>query len=385
MNRDFKMLRENGNKYLRPAHLEINLKALASNVRNIKRKLGQKVELLAVVKADGYGHGAYQISKVALKSGAGSLGVAFLEEGIELRKKGIRAPILILSPEFYSREKESIDYNLMPVVGDSDFVHNLNREAKKQNKIARVFLKIDTGMRRYGIEPSSALDFVKGVQKLKNIRLKGVLSQFSTTEDSDKEFAEKQLFLFKKAVEQLEELNGNRLVRSIANSGAFLKLPQSYFDQVRVGILIYGIYPSPKTVKRMEVNPVMSLKSRIVQIKEVEKGESVGYGRTFITKRRTKIGTIPLGYADGYPWQLSNKGEVLVKGKRVPVIGRVCMDAFMIDLTALKDVKTGEDVVLLGKQGKEKIEVHQIAGWAKSFSYEIVSRMGQRLPRVYLK
>lgn len=379
------MIEGNGNTYIRPAYLEIDLRALASNVKNIKRKLGKRVQLLAVVKADGYGHGSYEVSKVALKNGAGSLGVAFLEEGIELRKKGIKAPILILSPEFYGREKELVKYDLQPAIADLDFVKNLNREAKKQNKIAEVYLKIDTGMRRYGIEPSSALDFVRRFQGLKNIRLKGVLSQFSTTEDSDKDFAEKQLYLFMKAVKHLEELNGDRLVRSIANSGAFLKFPQSYFDQVRVGILMYGIYPSPKMVKRLEVNPVMSLKSRIVQIKEVQKGESIGYGRTFITKRRTKIGTIPLGYADGYPWQLSNRGKVLVKGKRVPIIGRVCMDAFMIDLTALKDVKTGEEVVLMGRQGKEKIEVHQIAGWANSFSYEIVSRMGIRLPRVYLK
>jgi alanine racemase len=379
------MIKGNGNKYLRPAYLEIDLKALAANVRNIKRRSGKKVELLVVVKADGYGHGSYEVSKVALKNGAGSLGVAFLEEAIELRENGIKAPILILSPEFYDREKELIAYDLQPAIADLDFVKNLNREAKKQNKIAEVYLKIDTGMRRYGIEPSSALDFVRVVQKLKNIRLKGVLSQFSTTEDTDKDFAEKQLYLFKKAVKQLEELNGDRLVRSIANSGAFLKLPQSYFDQVRVGILMYGIYPSPKMVKRVEVNPVMSLKSRIVQIEEVQKGESVGYGRTFITKRRTKIGTVPLGYADGYPWQLSNRGKVLVKERRVPIIGRVCMDAFMVDLTELPDVKIGEEVVLLGKQGKEKIEAHQIAGWANSFSYEIISRMGKRLPRVYLK
>ena len=148
---------------------------------------------------------------------------------------------------------------------------------------------------------------------------------------------------------------------------------------------MYGIYPSQKMTKRVKVNPVMSLKSRIIQIKEVSKGESVGYGRTFFTKRRTKIGTIPLGYADGYPWQLSNRGKVLVNGKRVPVIGRVCMDAFMVDLTGLPNVKIGEEVVLLGRQGKEKIEAHQIAKWANSFSYEIVSRMGKRLPRVYLE
>ncbi|HVP36941.1 MAG TPA: alanine racemase [Terriglobales bacterium] len=379
------MLKENGNKYLRPAYLEIDLKALASNIKNIKRKLGNKVELLAVVKADGYGHGALEVSKVALKNGASFLGVAFLEEGIELREEGIKAPILILSPEFYGREKDIVEYDLLPAVDDLDFVHGLDQEAKNQNKVAEVYLKVDTGMRRYGIETVSVLNFVRGIKGMKNIRLKGVLSQFSTTEDRDGDFAKKQLFLFKKAIKQLEEFNGGHLVRSIANSGAFLKLPQSYFDQVRIGILMYGIYPSANITDRVNVNPVMSLKSRIVQIKEVEKSESVGYGRTFFTKKRTKIGTIPMGYADGYPWQLSNRGEVLIKGKKVPVIGRVCMDAFMVDLTGLPNVKIGEEVVLLGRQGKEKIGAHQIAKWADSFSYEIVSRMGKRLPRVYLK
>ncbi len=379
------MTKENGNEYFRPAYLEINLKDLASNLKNIKRKLGDGVELLAVVKANGYGHGAYEVSRSTLKNGASSLGVAFLEEGIELREKGIKAPILILCPEFYGRERKIIEYDLQSAITDLDFVRALSSEAEKQNKIAEIFLKIDTGMRRYGIEPSLVLDFVRRMKKLKNIKLKGIMSQFSTTEEKDKDFAKKQLSLFKKTVKQVEEFNGGKLIRSIANSGAVLELPQSYFDQVRVGILMYGIYPSEKLSKRVEVNPVMSLKSKIIQIKEVDKGTPVGYGRSFITKRKTKIGTIPLGYADGYPRLLSNRGEVLIKGKRAPIIGRVCMDAFMVDLTSIPEVKIGEEVILLGKQGKEKIEAEQIGKWAESFSYEIVSRMGKRLPRVYVK
>jgi alanine racemase len=379
------MTKENGNKYFRPVYIEINLKDLASNLKNIKRKLGDGVELLAVVKADGYGHGAYEVSRIALKNGAGSLGVAFLEEGIELRDKGIKTTILILCPEFYGREKNIVEYNLQSAVTDLGFVRALSSEAEKQNKIAEIFLKIDTGMRRYGIEPSLALDFVRRMKKLKNIKLKGIMSQFSTTEEKDKDFARIQLSLFKKTVKQIEEFNGGKLIRSIANSGAVLELPQSHFDQVRVGILMYGIYPSENLPKRVEVNPVMSLKSKIIQIKEVNKGTSVGYGRSFITKRKTRIGTVPLGYADGYPRLLSNRGEVLIKGKRAPIIGRVCMDAFMVDLTFIPDVKIGEEVILLGKQGKGEIDAQQIGNWAGSFSYEIVSRMGKRLPRVYVK
>jgi alanine racemase len=372
------------NKYLRPAYLEIDLKALASNVKNIKKRLGKKVELLAVVKADAYGHGACEVSKVAMKSGATSLGVAILEEGIELREKGIKSPVLILYPEFWGREKKIVQYDLQPVVIDYDFTCNLNQEASRQRKIAEVFLKIDTGMRRYGIEPAEVLDFFRKIKKLKNIKVKGILSQFSTTEERDKDFAEYQLSLFKQTVRELEEENGTRLIRSIANSGAVLELPQSYFDQVRVGILMYGIYPSLDLPQRIKVKPVISLRSKILQMKKVGKGVSIGYGRSFFTKRKTKFGTIPVGYADGYPRILSNKGEILIKGRRAPIIGRVCMDAFMVDLTHIPGVKTGEEAVLLGRQGKDKIDADQIGEWSQSLSYEIVTRMGKRLPRVYI-
>ncbi len=374
----------NGNKYLRPAYLEIDLKSLASNIRNIKKRLGKKVELLAVVKADAYGHGAYEVSRAALKSGATSLGVAILEEGIELRKKGIKAPLQILYPEIRGREEKIVQYDLQPVVIDYDFASNLNREAKRRGKITEVFLKIDTGMRRYGLKPAEALDFFGKIKKLKNIKVKGVLSQFSSTEEKDRDFAEYQLSLFRRALKQLERENGNRLKRSIANSGAVLELPQSYFDQVRVGILCYGIYPFAEFTGKVKILPVMSLKSRILQIREVAKGTSVGYGRGYFTKRKTIVGTIPVGYADGYPRLLSNQGEVLIKGKRAPIIGRVCMDAFMVDLTDIPGVRTGEEVILLGRQGNERIDAEKLGEWSQSISYEIVTRMGRRLPRVYV-
>ncbi|MDH4222444.1 MAG: alanine racemase [candidate division Zixibacteria bacterium] len=378
------MIKQNSNKYLRPAYLEIDLKALASNLKNIKKRLGEKVELLAVVKADAYGHGAYEVSRITLKSGADSLGVAILEEGIELREKGIKAPIQILYPESLGREKKIAKYNLQPVVIDYDFAFNINRESAKKKKITEIFLKIDTGMRRYGLEPAEALDFFGKIKKLKNLKVKGVLSQFSSTEEEDRGFAEYQLSLFKSTIEQLEEENGNRLKRSIANSGAVLEIPQSYFDQVRVGILLYGLYPFPRTIEKVKVHPVMSLKSKLLQIREVPEGTSVGYGRGYYTRRKTRIGTIPVGYADGYPRILSNKGEVLIKGKKAPIIGRVCMDAFMVDLTDIPEVKTGEEVILLGRQGKESIDAEKLGEWSQSLNYEIITRMGKRLPRIYV-
>jgi alanine racemase len=372
-----------GNRWNRPAFLEIDLRNLAYNVRNIKKRLGQKVEFLAVVKADGYGHGAYEISKVALKNGVDSLAVAILEEGIELREKGIKSSIVIICPESYGREKWILKYNLHPTITDFKFAQLLSGEAQRQKKIAEVYIKVDTGMGRYGFLPEEAYDLIRKIRKLKNIKIKGILSQLSTSDEKNKDFALKQLSSFKQVLDQLEFLNEGKLVKSIANSGAVLDLPETYFNQVRVGLLMYGIYPSEEVSHSIEVKPVLSLKSKILFFKKVKKGTAIGYGKSFITQRDTKVATVPLGYADGYFRLLSNIGKVLIDGKKVPIIGRVCMDAIMVDVTDVPKAKIGDDVVLIGKQGKEEITVHDVSSWAQTFSYEVISRMGRRLPLVY--
>jgi len=372
-----------GNKWNRPAFLEIDLRNLAYNVKNIKKKLGPKVEFLAVVKADGYGHGAYEVSKVALKNGVDSLGVAVLEEGIELRKKGIKAPIVIICPESFGREKGILKYNLHPTITDFKFAQLLCWEAQRQEKIAEVYIKVDTGMGRYGFLAEEAYDLVRKIKKLKNIKIKGVLSQLSTSDEKDKDFALKQLSSFKQVLDQLEFLNEGKLIKSIANSGAVLDLPETYFNQVRVGLLMYGIYPSNEVSHSVKVKPAMGLKSEILFLKDVKKNTYIGYGKTFVTKRDTKVATVPLGYADGYFRLISNIGKVLIKGMKVPIIGRVCMDAFMVDVTDVPKAEIGDEVVLLGKQGKEEITVDEVASWAQTFSYEVISRMGRRLPLVY--
>lgn len=372
------------NRFKRPAFLEVDLKRLALNTKNIKKTLGPEVELLAVVKADGYGHGAYEVSKVVLENGAGSLGVAILEEGIELREKGIKSPILILYPEFYGREKMVVEYDLEPTITDIEFARMLSLEAKKQKKTSEVFLKIDTGMGRYGFFAEKSYEFFKKIKELENIKVKGILSQLSEAEGEDKESALKQINKFKEVLKRLEFLNQRDLIKSIANSAAVLNLSESYFNQVRVGLLLYGVYPSEELSKSIRVEPVMSLKSKIMFLKEVEKGSFIGYGRTFFTKRKTKVATIPLGYADGYPRLLSNKGEVLIRGKKAPVIGRVCMDAFMVDVTDILGVKIGDEVTLIGKNGEEEITACDLAFWSSTINYEIISRMGKRLPKVYI-
>lgn len=371
------------NNFLRPAYLEIDLDALAFNVRSIKRKLGMDVKMLAVVKADGYGHGAYPVSRVVLENGADSLGVAILEEGIELRDKGVKAPIVNLYPEPHKRAKKIVEYDLEQVVTDLKLVKNLSQEAKRRNKLCSVYIEIDTGLGRYGVLPEDTRELAKKIKSLPNIRLKGVLSQFSTADAKKKDFAYKQLRVFKNTLDDLKAHSNHIPITSIANSGAVLDIPASYFNHVRVGHILYGLYPSSETSESIRLKPVMSLKSKVIFVKDVEKGTPISYGRRYIAQRRTKIATIPLGYADGYSRLLSNKGAILVKGKRAPVVGSVCMDAFMVDVSRIPGVKVGSEVVVMGKQGNDEITAHDLGRWTNTFAYEIMTRMGKRLPVVY--
>ncbi len=378
------MIKLNNNHYHRPAYLEIDLDAIVFNIRRIKKRLGKKVELMAIVKANGYGHGAYPVAKVAMENGAGSLGVALLEEGIELREKGIKATIVNLYPEPPERASSIVEYSLEQVVTDLELVKNLSREAKKRRQCCNLHIEIDTGLGRYGVLPKDTVKLVKGINKLPNVRLKGILSQFSTSDHKEKDFAFHQLSVFKKTLDELQSFSDNIPIKSIANSGAVLDIPASYFNHVRVGHLLYGLYPSHETSESIKVKPAMSLKSRVMFMKVVGGGTPISYGKTFVTMKKTKIATIPLGYADGYSRLLSNKGEVLIHGKRAKVVGRVCMDAFMVDVTHIPNVKVGDDVVVMGKQGKDEITAHNLGEWTGTFAYEIMTRMGKRLPVVYI-
>jgi alanine racemase len=373
------------NKFSRPAYLEVDLDALAYNIKNIRKKIGKKVELMAVVKADGYGHGAYQISKTALESGADCLGVAILEEGIELREKGIKKKIVNLYPEPQAREKYVIEYDIAQVVTDYAFVLNLSKKARRKKKVAQVYVEVDTGLGRYGLTPGETVKLVKKIYNLENIKFRGVISQFSNADEKDKSFAKKQLSLFKGTISKLESSGYEVPIKSIANSGAVLDIPESYFGQVRVGHLIYGLYPSDQTSQSIKVKPVLKWKSKIMFIKEVEKGTPLGYGRTYYTEKKSKIATISLGYADGYSRLLSNRAQVLIHNKRLPVVGRVCMDAFMVDISSVPNAKVGDEVILIGRQGNEEISAHDLGRWTGTFSYEVLTRIGKRVPIVYLK
>ena len=372
-------------KTFRPAWLEVSCSALAYNCRNIQKKLGSKVELLAMVKANAYGHGAVECSRIFLKNGAKSLGVAIIEEGIELRKAGIKAPILAVYPEMTGREELIVKHNLEQTVCEFEFARSLARIAKRKRKKVNVYVKVDTGMGRFGLTPQQAVDLAEKLAGLPNLEVKGIMSHFSSAFRRDKTDTIQELNRFQETLHLLDQKGIDIPVKSIANSSATLDLPESYFNQARVGILLYGIYPSAENTRSVPVKPAASLKARIAFLKEVPAGTPISYLRTFHTSRQSLIATVPLGYCDGYNFLLSNRGVAIVKGQEVPVVGRVCMDSLMLDVTDIPNVRSGDEVVLFGKQNEKELTVDELASKAGLLSYELITRMGKRLPIVYTR
>jgi len=374
-------------KLLGPTWVEINLDAIANNVKNIKKLIGKKKELMAVVKGNAYGHDILEIASVVLNNGATRLAVARLEEGIFLRKSGITVPILVFGLTLKQQVEPLVSYNIIPTVSEYEMIEKLSDSAFKEDKIVKVHLKVDTGMGRIGIPPNHVLNFIKKVKVLKNVEIEGIFTHFSVADEKDKSYTEAQ---FKKFVEVLNilEKEGIRIpVKHVGNSATLLDLPHMWLDMVRPGISLYGLYPSEDVQKTIKLTPAYSFKTRIVFLKELLQGEDVGYGRTYTTKKkRTVVASLPVGYADGYNRLLSNKGEVLVKGKRFPIIGRICMDQCMIDVTNLSQVKIDNEVVLWGRQGHEEIAVEEIAGKIGTINYEIVHMPDKkRVPKLFIK
>ena len=374
-------------KLLGPTWTEVNLDAIAQNVRNIKKLIGEKKELMAVVKGNGYGHDILEVSSLVLKNGASRLAVARLEEGIFLRKAGITVPILILGLTLKQQVELLVSYNITPTVSEYEMIEKLSKLAVKEGKTAKVHIKVDTGMGRIGILPNHILDFIKKVKVLKNIEIEGIFTHFSVADEKDKTYTEEQ---FKKFMDVLTfiEKEGIRIpVKHVGNSATLLDLPHMWLDLVRPGISVYGLYPSREVQKTVKLIPAQTFKTRIVFLKELAAGEDISYGRTYTTKKkRTVVASLPVGYADGYNRLLSNQGEVLVRGRRFSVIGRVCMDQCMIDVTNLPQVEIGDEVVLWGRQGQEEITVEEIADKIKTINYEVVHMPDKkRVPKLFIK
>jgi len=364
--------------------VEVDLDNFISNLKEIKRLIGPQVNFMQPVKADAYGHGAIEISNVALKNGASMLGVANADEGVQLRVSGIEAPIVILGPSTESEIEEIIKYNLTPSVSDLTFAQKLQKELKKAGRTICVHIEVDTGMGRGGTMCGEALQLVCDILALPNIKLEGIFTHLASSE-IDLPYNDQQWQLFSHLLSELEAHNIKIPIRHMDNSGGILNYAQFHLDMVRPGIMTYGIYPSPATEAKARLAPVMSFKTTIVLIKEFPPGCGIGYNSTYVTKERTRIATIPVGYGDGYGIVLSNLGEALIHGKRAPVVGRISMDLCTIDITHIPDCAVGDEVVLLGKQGGEYISANEIAAKAKTISYEVLCALGKRAPRIFLQ
>lgn len=352
------------------------------------RRLAQKGALVtAVIKADGYGHGAKKIAQTLLDNGADRFAVAVLDEGIELRRAGFTVPILILGYTDKERAEEIISNDIEQAVYSWDLAEGLSKEAVKQGKTAKIHIKVDTGMGRIGLQPNyDSVQLIKKISQLPNIAIEGIFTHFAVADAVDKAYTEGQYEKFSWICRELEKENVKINVRHCGNSATIIDLPDMHMNMVRAGIILYGLKPSGEVkLDRMELKQVMSLKVKITHVKEIEAGQSVSYGRKFIAEKKSRIASLPIGYADGYTRMLSGKAEALVKGRRVPVVGRICMDQCMIDVTDIEEVKVGDEVVLFGKQGNEFIHIDELAEKLDTINYEIVCMIGKRVPRVYVK
>ncbi len=366
----------------RPTVAEIDLGSLEYNYRQLRKRIPRGVKLLAVVKADAYGHGAIPISLKLEKLGVEYLGVAISDEGVELRKGGVKAPILVLGGIYTGDVDQIFRFNLTPVAFRRDSLQLLSKEAERERKKVRVHIKVDTGMGRLGVPLHLWSAFLKEVKRFPNIQIEGILSHFSMME-GEEAFTAHQWSEFQRAVAMAKEMGISCKYLHIASSATLTSYPSYSGNLVRPGIMLYGSYPSPTFQDLIRLKPVMTLKTHIHFLKSVPPGTRISYGGTFMTKRESLIATLPIGYADGYNRHLSNRGEVLIRGRRAPVAGKVCMDFIMVDVTDIPNVSIGDEVILMGRQGKEQITAEEIAEKIKSISYEVLCLIGKRVPRIY--
>jgi len=378
---------------------EIDLNAIAANVRELRRVTRPEARLLVAVKANAYGHGLLEVARQALETGADALGVARMPEGLALRDAGIDAPVLVFGFTPPSDVEALVRHDLIQTVYTLDTARAYAERIGKSGGRLKVHLKVDTGMGRLGILPDSrryvepgmtvsdhAVQEVTDIASLKELTLEGIFTHFASSDSADKSFAEQQFDTFMAFLGQLKRAGLEFELRHAANSGAIIDMPHTHLDMVRAGVLLYGLYPSDEVDKsRIELTPVMTLKARIAHLKKVPAGFPVSYGMTHTTQAPTTIATVPVGYADGFNRRLSNRGHMLVRGQKAPIVGRVCMDLTMIDVGHIPGVVVEDEVVIVGRQANETITADELAGLLDTINYEITSAITARVPRVYLK
>ncbi|MCP4648988.1 MAG: alanine racemase [PVC group bacterium] len=366
----------------RPTWVEINLANLRFNFRQVKKLVGKQVKMIAAVKANAYGHGMIEVARVLEKCGVDYFGVACVDEANSLAKAKIKTPALILGAISTPAEiKQALKLKAIITVPDYRTAKMISRYAGKYQK-SSVHIKIDTGMGRLGVWHEQALGFIEKVVKLKNLKVEGIYTHFPSS-DTDRVFTIRQVKAFARLVHNLKEKNINIPFVHAANSSAVCSLKNSYLSMVRPGIMLYGMYPDQKLRRYVKLKPVLSFKTKVVYLKTVESGRSISYGRTYITKHRTKIATIPVGYADGYTRALSNKANVLVRNRLAPIAGRVCMDQTMVDVGHIPDIKIGDTVILIGQQRKKRISAESLATISGTIAYEIACWIPTRVRRIF--
>ena len=373
---------------IRPAWAEISLGNLDYNIKNIIKKVGRDVEVICVIKADGYGHGSVRVAEVLRKNGVKTFAVATLSEVIALREGGITEEIIMLglTPDLYA--DTIIQYDITPVVCSLSNAAAISRAAETSGKIIKGFVAIDTGMGRIGYqtEDPDAIPEILRMETLPGFQVKGIFSHFATADAADKTYAKEQEKKYNRFCEKLTAAGGKIPMRTFANSAAVMELPSVHFDAVRPGIILYGCYPSAEVDKgQLDLKPAMSVKANIIHLKKVPAGSTISYGRKFTASRESLIATLALGYADGYPRPYSLVGRVIVNGQFAPIAGNICMDQCMIDVTDVPDVKEGDEVIIMGSDGTNTILADEIADATGTINYEIVCAFGQRLPKIYVE
>ncbi len=371
----------------RPTWTEINLDNLAFNFKSVKQFVGANLNFMAVVKADGYGHGAVKCAQKLEQEGIDWFGVALPEEGFELRENSIKKPILCLGSFWAGQENLLLENYLTPVIYRLDIAEKFNRAANEKKIIADVHIKIDTGMGRIGVRFDEVKDFAESLKRLANLRVEGMMTHFATADNlSENDFTNEQIKRFEKAVAIFEEKGFRPVYKDLANSPAAVAHQNSHGNLVRIGGILYGLGDDvlPQEIENPQLKPVLSLHTRIAHLKKVPKGETLGYSRTFTTEKDSLIATIPIGYQDGFSRRLSNKGRVLINGDFAPIVGRISMDWTILDVTDIPNVNINDEVILIGEQNDKKITAEELARLTETISYEITCGIDRRVTRIYV-
>lgn len=368
-------------KQVRPTRAVVSLDHIAHNIAEFRKLLPAATELMAVVKADAYGHGSVEVARSALAAGANRLAVAMVDEAIELRRSQIGSPILVLGHSAPETAELFARFGISATITEPALAMSLSDAGLRNGRKVKVHLKVDTGMNRLGVRPAEAAGFAEYISTLPALELEGVFTHFASADSRDLCSASGQLERFREACEVIEG-RGLRLMRHAANTAATLAMPESHLDMVRIGLGLYGMYPAAHLVTRAELRPALSLISHISSLKWIDAGESVGYGGTYVATDTRRIATVPIGYADGYSRKLSNRGLAIVNGVRVPIAGSVCMDQLMLDVTEV-DCKQFDEVVLLGRTEECAVSAEDVALWMESINYEVTTALSLRVPRIY--